>query len=382
MDLLLNNVLNLTKEEIQNSKIEFNMQAGSGGQPFLDRWLKHSEAEKMSGTCSDCSYWGWYGKQRNFYPGQWVFSFARMNDDEWLLISAAEIIDVPADEWAAANVLERFVPLFGRLIIKCKKGNTFSRYVFNLSKYLDQATVKEILPCLYSGENFEGYDRVHLPYNRLADIFNGRIMPTYYEALKKITGVYCLTDTHNGKHYIAWCCSKHISQITECSMQFIRDDDIKTAFVTMMNKLIFGQKFILRPLLDGLRNQNSAASFLRIEELETKIENNMEQSQMLTGLLAKGYLEPALFNKEKISLEAERDRLLAEKDQLTRSVNGDFAKVDEVDRLLKFATKSKMLTAYEDEFFEDYVERIIVFSREEVGFELKCGITLKERLMN
>ena len=382
MDLPLNNVLNLTKEEIENSKIEFNMQAGSGGQPFLDRWLKHSDDEKMSGTCTDCSYWGWYGKQRNFYPGQWVFSFARMTDDEWLLISAAEIVDVPADEWATVNVLERFVPLFGRLIIKCRKGNTFSRYVFNLSKYLEQASVKEILSCLYSGENFEGYDRVHLPYHRLADIFNGRILPTYYEALKKITGVYCLTDTHNGKHYIAWCCSKHISNITECSMQFIRDEDIKTAFVTMMNKLIFGQKFILRPLFHGLRNQNNAASFRRIEELETKIENNMEQSQVLTGLMAKGYLEPALFNKEKNALEAERERLLAEKDQLTRSVNGNFAKVDEVDRLLKFATKSKMLTAYEDELFEDYVERIIVFSREEVGFELKCGITLKERLVN
>jgi hypothetical protein len=46
MDLLLNKVLNLSKEEIQNSKIEFNMKAGSGGQPFLDRWLKHSEIEK------------------------------------------------------------------------------------------------------------------------------------------------------------------------------------------------------------------------------------------------------------------------------------------------------------------------------------------------
>ena len=143
MDLPLNNVLNLTKEEIENSKIEFNMQAGSGGQPFLDRWLKHSEDEKKSGTCTDCSYWGWYGKQRNFYPGQWVFSFARMTDDEWLLISAAEIVDVPADEWATVNVLERFVPLFGRLIIKCRKGNTFSRYVFNLSKYLEQASVKD-----------------------------------------------------------------------------------------------------------------------------------------------------------------------------------------------------------------------------------------------
>lgn len=74
MDLLLNDVLHLTRDEIENSKIEFNMQAGSGGQPFLDRWLKHTEEEKNIGTCKDCSYWGWYGKQRNFYPGQWVFS--------------------------------------------------------------------------------------------------------------------------------------------------------------------------------------------------------------------------------------------------------------------------------------------------------------------
>lgn len=202
MELRLKNVLNLSDEEIKNSKIEFNMQAGSGGQPYIDRWLKHSEDEKAAGTCKDCSYWGWYGKQRNFYPGQWVFSFARMADDDWLLISAAEIIDVPASEWATTKVLERFAPLFGRLIIKCRKGNTFSRYVFNLGKYIEQATVKEILPCIYSGETFEGYDRVHLPFHRLADIFNGRILPTYYEALKKVSGVYCLTDTSNGKLYI------------------------------------------------------------------------------------------------------------------------------------------------------------------------------------
>lgn len=202
MELRLKNVLNLSDEEIKNSKIEFNMQAGSGGQPYIDRWLKHGEDEKAAGTCKDCSYWGWYGKQRNFYPGQWVFSFARMADDDWLLISAAEIIDVPASEWATAKVLERFAPLFGRLIIKCRKGNTFSRYVFNLGKYIEQATVKEILPCIYSGETFEGYDRVHLPFHRLADIFNGRILPTYYEALKKVSGVYCLTDTSNGKLYI------------------------------------------------------------------------------------------------------------------------------------------------------------------------------------
>lgn len=184
------------------------------------------------------------------------------------------------------------------------------------------------------------------------------------------------------RKYIAWCCNKHIRQVTECSMQFIRDDDIKTAFVTMMNKLIFGQKFILRPLLDGLRNQNNSESFRRIEELEAKIESNLEQSQMLTGLMAKGYLEPAVFNKEKNSLAAEGVRLLDEKEQLTHSVNGNLAKVEEVNHLLKFVAKTKMLTAYTDELFENYVEKIIVYSREEIGFELKCGITLRERLVS
>lgn len=101
------------------------MQAGSGGQPFLVRWLKYCETEKSTGTCKECSYLGWYGKQRNFYPGQRSFSFARIADDEWLLISAAEMADTPLNEWATVNIIERFMPLFGKLIIKCKKGNTF-----------------------------------------------------------------------------------------------------------------------------------------------------------------------------------------------------------------------------------------------------------------
>mgnify|MGYP006960812465 CR=1 FL=1 len=72
-----------------------------------------------------------------------------------MLISAAQIIDTPADDWADVQVLDRFVSLFGRLIIKCKKGNTFSRYVFNLRKYLDQAIVKEILPCIIVVRNLK-----------------------------------------------------------------------------------------------------------------------------------------------------------------------------------------------------------------------------------
>lgn len=39
-----------------------------------------------------------------------------------------------------------------------------------------------------------------------------------------------------------------------------------------------------------------------------------------------------------------------------------------------------MLTDFDEVLFENTVDRIIVLSREEIAFELKCGLTLKERM--
>lgn len=201
MELALNNILNLSSAEIDNSRIELNMTEGSGGIAYIDKWLSLEQCVKDSGV-TDCSYWGWYGKNKNFNIGQTVFSFIKLTYDEWLFISAAEIVDVPVASRAIVKIIDNFKPLFGRLVIRYKKGNTYARYVFRMSKIIEQCTVKEILPCQYNGEQFEGYDRVHLPYHKLADVFQGRIMPTYFEALKKVTGIYCLTDTKTGKLYI------------------------------------------------------------------------------------------------------------------------------------------------------------------------------------
>ena len=48
---------------------------------------------------------------------------------------------------------------------------------------------------------------------------------------------------------------------------------------------------------------------------------------------------------------------------------------------MKFVLGSCMLTELLDEMFFSHVEGIIVFSREEIVFELKCGLKLKERLV-
>lgn len=98
--------------------------------------------------------------------------------------------------------------------------------------------------------------------------------------------------------YVAWCCATHLTNKDICSMKYVTDDALKRAFVTMMNKLVFGHQIVLRPLLQSLRGVNDKAQLLKMQELEAQIEKNMEQRQVLTSLMAGGYLEPALFSKE------------------------------------------------------------------------------------
>lgn len=42
----LNDILGLSEDEISNSKIELNMQAGVGGESYIDLWLYCSDTDK------------------------------------------------------------------------------------------------------------------------------------------------------------------------------------------------------------------------------------------------------------------------------------------------------------------------------------------------
>lgn len=205
MKLSIAKILNLTEEQINNSKIEVNTSPGSNAPLYMEDWLSLDDEVKESGI-HECSYWGWKSKKaRNFAVGQVVFSFIRLSysaSDEWLFVSAGKILEIPHCARAKVEIIDEYKPFFGRLVMKYKKTDTFGNYIFNASTILSECTVKEILPVLYTGEKFEGYDKVHLPFRRLSDIFSGKIMPEYCDALKSITGVYCLTDTNTGKLYI------------------------------------------------------------------------------------------------------------------------------------------------------------------------------------
>lgn len=182
--------------------------------------------------------------------------------------------------------------------------------------------------------------------------------------------------------YIAWCCATHLTDKSICSMKYITDDALKRAFVTMMNKLVFGHQIVLRPLLQSLRGMNDKSQLLKMQDLELQIEKNMERRQVLTSLMAGGYLEPALFNKESNAMATEAEALRQEKDSLMHSLNGNMVKADELQKLLRFVSRGIMMDSFDDEAFLTYVDSITIHSRSEVAFELKCGLSLKERLVD
>lgn len=182
-------------------------------------------------------------------------------------------------------------------------------------------------------------------------------------------------------NYVAWTCGTHLESRTDCSMLYIEDEDIKTAFLTMMNKLVYGHNTILKLLLRTLRGMDDKDRLLRIQELEICIEGNTDRKQILTNLMATGVLEPAVFNKENNALIAEEQKLRAEKEKLVSFVGGDKVRMKELQKLMAFTSKGEMLTEFEDEKFLAFVESITVETRERLVFHLKSGLNLTERLV-
>lgn len=184
-----------------------------------------------------------------------------------------------------------------------------------------------------------------------------------------------------GRSYIAWSCIGHIEDKDSCSMLFLRDGEIKATFSTMMNKLAFSKKIILEPLYDSINKIDEECDIERIDAIDKRMEQLTEERKTLIGLMTKGFLEPALFNKERNALDLEIKNLTAEKMNLVMSFTSGSSQADEVKRLIDYVSADKFDGDYTDEAFEKFVENIIVNSRDELTFKMKCGLSLKEKVV-
>lgn len=198
--LKLNDLLRLSDEELKHTKVRFHQYNGEDDP--IDVFKKNPE------TLLSWNYWN----SQRYKVGQLSIGLVKMNFDEWLLFTIGTIIsvkDIPFNsgigyEYKTEN--ELFGDLFGRVEIKYHKTmkNQFPNAITVMGDFL----VKEVLPDVFSGFDFPGYDNVSLSYSELETIIKGNY-PSYQNALENQQAVYVLTDTHTGKLYVGSATSKN-----------------------------------------------------------------------------------------------------------------------------------------------------------------------------
>ncbi len=188
------------------------------------------------------------------------------------------------------------------------------------------------------------------------------------------------THSESKVKYYAYACGTHIKRVDQCSMQFIRERNIEVAFLNMINKLVFSKKVLLQPLLANLKDLNQGEALARLDKLDVALEENLNKRQKITELFAKEYLETTVFNEQNAGLLAEAKQIGDEKEALYDSLSHEHEHLEALNKLIKYINSLGTLKEFDEAVFEEHVEYIIVFKRYEIGFVLKCGLTLRERL--
>lgn len=378
--------------------------------------IMSSLAESESISISENNKWG---IRHRFETGTFKIGYApygytvsdgefSINEEEakWVRYIFAETLAGKSSRQIAKELNERGIP--------AKKGNHWSsstvRGMLRNEKYTgdclfqktysdfrfqrhtnrgerDQFFMENHHEPIVSREDFEAVDQMLKQHAKEKNVATGdEKYKSRYPFTKKIICGECgspfkrrINSTGTLK-YPAWVCREHIEHKQNCSMKFVREADLEDSFCIMMNKLIFARTPILQKLLDAVDGQSNRESLLRVNAIDAELEAITERRQTLTTIMTKGYIDQAAYTQETNELLTEASVLEAEKEKLSKVLSGDMSKTEGLRELLKYTGKGEMLSRFDAELFEQFVDHITVCSREEIAFSLKCGLTLRERI--
>lgn len=189
----LNDLLNLSSEELKTVKVRFNQ--SNGIENPMDLYLKNPEIVNNQ-------WFLWRTKSKLFKVGEIAICLLKLSSDTWLLTTIKKItedLDVCDSINYKAEELEKYKKFYGRVILKYHK--TVQTQVMYLGTVKDELEVLEILPTIFDGDEFAGYDKVSLSYSQLEAIIKLK-KQTWIGALENQKAVYLQTDKVTGKLYV------------------------------------------------------------------------------------------------------------------------------------------------------------------------------------
>ena len=193
--ILLNDILQISKDDIPNTRIKFNIYNG---------YTDPLELYKQNPDQVNTTWFLWHDSRRYFHSGQTAICFLRLSPDTWLLTTIKHIIkelNVGTDGGVGyeAEEVDTYKKYFGRIIIKYHNTNKSMGRTFE--SVMQELEVLEVLNDKFAGDEFPGYENVRLTYSQLKNIID-RQTPGWTPALENQKAVYLITDTKTGRLYV------------------------------------------------------------------------------------------------------------------------------------------------------------------------------------
>ncbi len=204
----IDDLLKISASDVTNVKVKFNQ--NNGTEDPMDLYLRDPDIV-------NCQWLFWRNKQRYFNVGQIAICLLKLSYDTWLLTTIKRV----TEELGVVNginykgeELEEYRQYFGRVIIKYHKTAQTQGMFYNT--VCDELEVLEVLPNVFDGDEFPGYDKVRLSYMQLQSLIE-RQKKSWIAALENQKAVYLITDKSNGKLYVGSATSDNGMLLTRWS---------------------------------------------------------------------------------------------------------------------------------------------------------------------
>ena len=166
----------------------------------------------------------------------------------------------------------------------------------------------------------------------------------------------------------------------QCPVKAVSEKSLEAAFCNIINKLVYSEKFLLRPLLEGLKEEANANSDGQLISLTKQIKTNDHKAETLTELMHASLLDKAIYVNQTAKLEQDtyqcREKIKQLNGQNTDSANN----FEDIRALLRWCQQGQMLTEFDGTLFQEFVRQVVVNSSNEATFNLMCGLSLPEKL--
>lgn len=189
--ILLNDILQLSDEDIKRTKIRFNQSS--------DDWNPLKFFINGNERLLDGQFWN-YKKMKSFKEGQIAIGFIKIDTDRWLLFNISIItkdLNIYNGVGYEYESIETFRKYFGRLIIRFK--NKSQNLIRNASSVIENCELLEIIDDEFRVLGFPGYENVNVSYDELKTVIDKK---DWKSALLNQKAVYLITDTETAKRYV------------------------------------------------------------------------------------------------------------------------------------------------------------------------------------